>query len=102
MTTAQRLVAADWLHTAHGTRLHDAHLTDQQAERIVDESGIDDHVRLCCGRMSTVWLHIPGLGTRLATPRCQGCCRARGYPQGAGSPKNDDACRALWADGVSA
>lgn len=38
---------------------------------------------------------IPGIFSRMDTPRCTGCCRALGYPRGDGSPRNDPACRPL-------
>lgn len=51
-------------------------------------------VRLACGRTAAA-LFIPGIGSRLSLPRCTGCCRATGMKPGIGSPKNDDACRAV-------
>jgi hypothetical protein len=47
-----------------------------------------------CGLVSE-GLFIPGLGDRMGAPRCPRCCEATGMPQGTGSPKNDDACRAV-------
>ena len=41
------------------------------------------------------YVHIPGMGSRMTTPRCLQCCDQTGMPHGTGSPKNDDACRPL-------
>lgn len=38
---------------------------------------------------------IPGIFDRMGADRCDECCDRLGYPHGAGSPKNDEACRAL-------
>ena len=46
-----------------------------------------------CGRRGTVG--IAGLLSRLGMERCRQCCKALGYPQGIGAPKNDPACRSL-------
>lgn len=93
MTPDQRLIAADWLQTATGNRLHHATLTDAEAVEIIEQSGIDD-LRLSCGRV-TRWACIPGLFTRMGADRCRQCCRATGMPPGTGSPKNDPACKAV-------
>jgi hypothetical protein len=55
---------------------------------------VTEPIRLACGRVAE-GLWIPGMFTRMGAERCKGCCRALGYPQGKGSPKNDDACRVL-------
>jgi hypothetical protein len=48
-----------------------------------------------CG--TSARLTIPGVGSRMGCPRCVACCDRLGYPHGDGSPKNDEACRAiLW------
>lgn len=53
-----------------------------------------------CGR-TLKWASIPGLFTRMGSKRCDRCCDALGYPRGVGSPKNDDAIRALRGWGKS-
>jgi hypothetical protein len=86
----------DW-YTTDASRLHyvrpeeftEAHRADMESDWAVFTP-----VRLACGQMAST-LHIPGIFSRMSTPRCKGCCRAAGFPQGKGSPKNDDACRAL-------
>jgi hypothetical protein len=49
--------------------------------------------RTSCGQEGE-W-SIPGISARMAMPRCDACCDATDFPRGIGSPKNDDACRAL-------
>ena len=44
--------------------------------------------------------HIPGLSSRISSPRCEGCCDAAGLPRGFGSPVNDKACRRLILPGL--
>jgi hypothetical protein len=87
------LLEADWLVSASWNRLHHADLTDDQCAELVDECTVHD-VRLACGRRAK-WVSIPGVFTRMGADRCTGCCRATGLPPGAGSPKNDPACREL-------
>lgn len=41
------------------------------------------------------FLGLPGILSRIGTPRCKSCCRKLGIPEGTGSPKNDDALRPL-------
>ena len=47
-----------------------------------------------CG-LTTTAAFIPGVGSRMACPRCPACCDAAGLPRGVGSPKNDPDCRPL-------
>lgn len=49
--------------------------------------------RTVCGYRG--WLELPGVLTRLRTPRCNRCCDALGLPRGLGHPKNDDECRRI-------
>lgn len=83
------LVEWDWCQLPRGGMLH--------AMRSFD--GDDDWVPVggpgvtACGIRGR--LGIPGLFSRLGATRCYRCCSALGYPFGAGSPKNDDACRLL-------
>jgi hypothetical protein len=88
------LAAADWLVTKSWNRLHDADLNPVDRDDLADQGYLDGPVRLACGRRAA-WVSIPGVLTRLGAPRCTGCCRATGLPPGVGSPKNDDACRAI-------
>lgn len=89
-----RFARVDWLVTRSWNRLHYAEFTPVQLEDLEEFMGINGPVRLLCGRTAT-YVTIPGFLTRMGAMRCTGCCRAVGYPQGKGSPKNDDACRAL-------
>lgn len=38
---------------------------------------------------------IPGIFSRIRLPRCATCCQIMLFPEGNGSPKNDDLCRQL-------
>lgn len=88
------MVAYDWLVSRAWNRLHFAELDATQLEALDEDRLMVGGVRLSCGR-TAAYISIPGFFTRMGAPRCTGCCRALGYPQGIGSPKNDDACRAL-------
>jgi len=87
----------DWLVAGCGRRLHavrDEDWTGEHRDHMEEHWGVGCPVRLACGRTAaSVW--IPGMFTRMGAERCQGCCRALGYPAGVGSPKNDQACRAI-------
>jgi hypothetical protein len=89
-----RIVRADWLVSRSWRRLHFAVLTADQALELIDDGGVAGPVRLACGQ-TAAYVYLPGLFTRQVAQRCTGCCRATGMPQGKGSPKNDDECRAL-------
>ena len=78
----------DWIVTGRWDKLHAPEDWDDP-----DYDAYDEHARTACGR--TGWFSIPGVFTRMGAPRCKHCCRIRGYPNGDGSPKNDDACRPL-------
>ena len=80
----------DWLLTTHGTVLH--HGAPDDPERAETDWGGPG--RTACG-LQAAWLAIPGLGMRMAAPRCARCCVRLGYPMGFGSPKNDAECRPL-------
>lgn len=94
----------DWLELGDGDSTFHA---DNKLHAVRDEDWTQDHragmeqewavlcpVRLACGEVAaSAW--IPGVFTRMGAERCKGCCRALGYPEGVGSPKNDQACRAL-------
>jgi hypothetical protein len=87
----------DWYVSKSWNRLHFADLsglTPQQQDDVAFEWGVSGPVRLACGRTAGA-LWIPGMFSRMGAPRCTGCCRALGYPQGKGSPKNSGACRAI-------
>jgi hypothetical protein len=89
---ARRLVDQDWLVTRAWNRLHHATLTNDQLQVMYDDRFLTAPVKLTCGR-TAAYVSIPGILTRIGAERCIGCCTALGYPQGAGSPKNVDACR---------
>lgn len=91
---ARGLVAYDWLVTRAWNRLHFADLTNDQLAEMYDWRQLHGRFRLACGRTAK-YVSIPGLFTRMGAMRCVGCCRAKGYPPGKGSPKNDDQCREL-------
>ena len=92
---ARELVAYDWIVTATWNRLHHPReLSAEQWREMADDCYADGPVTLACGRIAR-WISIPGFGSRMGRDRCIGCCRALGYPQGVGSPKNDQACRVL-------
>jgi len=82
-------VKLDWLYFGRYNRLH------APADYDVDEfNWRAENVTLACGRhTATAW--IPGVFSRMETPRCAQCCDALGLPRGVGSPKNDDECRVL-------
>lgn len=89
------LARYDWLVTRTWNRLHYvATFTDQQLQSLAEYVGVEGPIRLACGR-TAAFVTIPGVFTRMGAGRCTGCCRALGYPLGAGSPKNDPTCRAL-------
>jgi hypothetical protein len=77
----------DWWDTNRGNRLHAADVAYDPV-RDVGGDGIT-----ACSLKTELW--IPGLFTRMELPRCSRCCKRLGYPQGKGSPKNDQACRPL-------
>jgi hypothetical protein len=87
----------DWVVARSWRRLHALQYgpwTQEQAADIAFGWRLSGPVRLACGRTAAVAC-IPGVSFRLGLPRCAGCCRATGMPAGAGSPKNDDACRVI-------
>lgn len=87
----RRVVEANWLATK-GRPLHQATLTDGQLQDIADDGRVEGPVRPSCGRTASS-VSVPGALTRMGARRCTGCCRARGLPDGAGSPRNDQVCR---------
>ena len=92
----------DWYVSKSWNRLHAVlEWTEEHRADMEQEWAVLHPVRLACGRVAS-YVCIPGFGTRLDAQRCKGCCRATGMPAGVGSPKNDNACRAvlgLPADG---
>jgi len=66
------------------------HAATVEYDPLYDTAG--DGVTACGWRTR---LAIPGIFSRMSMRRCAHCCRRLGYPQGVGSPKNDEACRAL-------
>lgn len=91
------IIRADWVVTRSWRRLHALPYgpwTQEQAAEITFEWRLPGPVRLACGQIA-VMACIPGVFSRMGLPRCAGCCRATGMPPGAGSPKNDSACRVV-------
>lgn len=86
----------DWGYTRNGRLLH--HAADLKLEREYGET--QGEAVTSCGRR--VFLMIPGIFSRMGMERCGRCCDALGYPRGIGSPKNDDECRPLVEDRLSA
>ncbi len=56
-----------------------------------DEEAYDEDAVTECGLRAG--MEIPGVLTRMGSPRCAACCHQTGMPTGVGSPKNDEACR---------
>jgi hypothetical protein len=85
----------DWYVSKSWNRLHAVtEFTDEHKADMEMEWAVLSPVRLACGRTAaSLW--IPGMFSRMGAERCKGCCRATGMPAGKGSPKNDDACRAI-------
>lgn len=90
----QEIIRYDWMVAQSYNRLHWAELSAEDLAAVPEYWAIPHPVRLSCGRTAAS-LRIPGIFTRMSALRCTGCCRATGMPAGKGSPKNDDACRAL-------
>lgn len=81
----------DWVVTGRWDKLHHLAAFDGPEQAATDWGGPG---RFSCGRRGK-FVCIPGVFTRMGAPRCDQCCRKVGYPLGIGSPKNDDACKAL-------
>lgn len=88
-STDRELAEWDWVVFPNYGRLH--HLAESEGHWEQYDQGVTS-----CGRRGM--LAIPGLFTRMGAERCNRCCDKVGYPRGKGSPKNDDACRALVAE----
>lgn len=91
------LARFDWVVSRSWNRLHALPYgpwTLEQADEIARDWLLSGPVRLACGRTASLAC-IPGVFSRLGSPRCSGCCRAIGLPQGIGSPVNDAGCRKL-------
>lgn len=88
MSSFQQLAEWDWVVTFRSLRLH--HVAEADWDDLDREWG--GPALLSCGRRSE-WVMIPGIFSRMGGTRCQRCCTVVGYPQGVGSPKNDEACR---------
>ena len=85
----------DWFVTKTWRKLHAVpEFTDEHRADMETEWAVLSPVRLACGRMAA-GVQIPGMFTRMGGWRCKGCCRATGMPEGIGSPKNSDGCRAI-------
>lgn len=93
MTTFRQLAKYDWVIPFKGSKLHAVKFA--ASSMLVDYEDWDEQTELtlACGRKTTAM--IPGMFTRMGAPRCKQCCAAMKYPQGTGSPKNDDACRLI-------
>lgn len=90
-TIILELAEWDWVNKNGGRALHHLAAADDPAsfEQDCGGSGVTS-----CGLRAEWWL-IPGIFSRSGSPRCRICCKALGYPQGTGSPKNDMRCRGL-------
>lgn len=84
----------DWYETKAGKFLHWAVIGNEYYAGIAMDWAVTEPIRLACGRTAS-YLCIPGMMTRMGAERCKDCCRVLGLPEGKGSPKNDDACRAI-------
>ncbi len=83
------LIEWTWCQTANGLLLHAVHSFDGDDDLFpIGGTGVT-----VCGVKAR--LDIPGLLSGLGAPRCRKCCRLLGWPDGDGSPKNDDALRPL-------
>ena len=94
MSDPRALLEWDWLVSRGGKLLHHADLSPDAAEEMEEMAALVGDIRLTCGRRVSVAM-IPGIFARMGARRCRRCCAALGYPEGVGSPKNDDACRPL-------
>lgn len=79
-----------WVYDADADLLHalPATAVDPDNEDQVDRFR-DDGVttRAVCTKEGTWWW--PGMASRMALPRCAGCCDQLGIPHGTGTPGND-------------
>ncbi|NAE18271.1 hypothetical protein [Enterococcus hirae] len=92
------LLEARWLVTPTTRVLHHASLTTDQHHELatdgyLDRDAYDTPLRLTCGR-TTLTVATPGVLERMTRARCETCCTETGYPDGVGSPANDDTCAA--------
>lgn len=101
MTGGRNIAEYDWL-IDYNTRPSRARLHAPTPEIVahydkwfdgeVNNFGVDHgEVSALCGKGGD-W-SIPGVFSRMGTPRCVRCCKLSGFPTGEGSPKNDLACR---------
>lgn len=88
----RELTEWDWIVTdIKGGKLHHLAAFDDPEQAGDDWGGPGS---TSCGR-HTQWASIPGIFTRMGAARCKRCCKAVGFPEGVGSPKNDKALRPL-------
>lgn len=87
MSEWQEIVRNDWVVTRAWNRLHHVRLSEQQWDEWDWGGTLLGPVRLSCGRTAAS-ITVPGFMSRMVLMRSVGCCRAVGYPQGKGSPKN--------------
>jgi len=80
----------DWWITRSGNYLHSAQVDYYSFSKYGNVGG---RGITACGRRTELW--IPGIFSRMGLLRCSRCCRILGYPEGRGSPKNDERCRLL-------
>ena len=94
----QTIIDFDWLYVApNWDLLHHATIAGLDPEEDVVEQlwdGLGSNVTLDCGAVAER-AEIPGIFSRMSTPRCASCCEINGLPEGIGSPKNDMECRAI-------
>lgn len=89
---APTIVDFDWICSYGGDVIH-APGRDTEDDDWYESGGIADFPT-ACGR-TLKWASIPGMFTRMGSKRCDRCCDKLGYPRGVGSPKNEDAIRAI-------
>lgn len=87
--TLTEYARVDWVVFGEWQRLHNAvELTPDEHEWCYRS------VKTACG-LQPDRAYVPGIFTRMGADRCAHCCDRSGFPRGIGSPKNDDACRAI-------
>lgn len=89
-------VEALWLAIPTARVLHHATLTEAQVDDLDTTQYVETDpnagmIRLTCHKTAYA-VAVPGVLERLTQPRCAMCCAALNYPEGAGSPVNDDHC----------
>ena len=95
MSDLRETFAWNWAVTEHGRVLHGV----EQLNSVGDHEESPDtwaYGDTFCGYSGK--LYVPGLLTRMGARRCKKCSRILGWPDGHGSPKNDDSVREMAQD----